>query len=177
MLARCDREQSFLHDEQQILTLALLVPTDQFVIRLFDNDVQFLSCFDRKLFVGPLLISECRDNGHLLQHLDLPLILKSIRNDPISIKNYTVTLKWIRPPAALCNLTPAYHPRCVTSLIWKDKCSRIINISKEKGGRPTLNFFLNSFSSFSIFFCFFGSTSSALVLPLKFGRLAYKTIK
>lgn len=98
----------------------------------------------------------------------------------LSLELYTVLwpcselrMKWIKLPAALCNLKPAY--RCVTNLIWKDKCSEIIN--KEIRGRQTLNFFLNSFSSFSIFFCFFGSISSALVLPLKFGRLAYKTIK
>lgn len=59
----------------------------------------------------------------------------------------------------------------------KNEWTGLINMLKEIRERQTLNFFLNSFSSFSIFFCFFGSISSALLLPFKVGRLECKTIK
>ncbi|TNN71369.1 Rod cGMP-specific 3',5'-cyclic phosphodiesterase subunit beta [Liparis tanakae] len=48
---------------------------DQFVVHGLNDDVKFLSCFDWKLFGAPLLTDQCRGDGHLVQHLYLPVIL------------------------------------------------------------------------------------------------------
>lgn len=64
---------------KQILTLSFLVPTDQFVVHSFNNDVKCLPCFDWQLFPTPLLISECGDDGHLVQDLYFSIILKEIQ--------------------------------------------------------------------------------------------------
>lgn len=62
--------------QQHLLTLALFVPTDQSVIFSFRDDVDSFSCFDRQLLAGPLFVGQRGDDGHLVQHLDLPFILR-----------------------------------------------------------------------------------------------------
>ena len=64
-----------------MLTFSVLIPTDQFVVHSFNNDIQFLPRLNRQLFAAPLFISERGQDGHLVQNLYLPFVLKQIEKE------------------------------------------------------------------------------------------------
>lgn len=136
-------------NQQRLLTLALFAATQQPVFCGFADDVHPFSRLHRQLFAGPLFVAEGWDDGHLVQHPDLPFVLT--QGEKRRTFRTTIGLSPLR--------------RC--------RYGQGRDLAQRKG--QTLNFFLNSFSSFSIFFCFFGSTSAALFMNLNPGRLQHKT--
>lgn len=75
-------------NQQPLLTLALFAATEQPVVCGFGDDVDLLSRLHRQLFAGPLFVGECWDDGHLVQHPNLPFVLAQIEKT----RTFTTTI-------------------------------------------------------------------------------------
>ena len=62
-------------EDSLLLTLALLVSADEFVVYRLNDDIQSLPRSQQQSFTAPLLIGQGGNDGHLIEYLDFPIIL------------------------------------------------------------------------------------------------------